>query len=133
MSPQRWLLFVFSIAVGIGLGLYYGRVISPVEYVDTTPATLRADFRADYTLMVAETFQSEQNPENAARHLAILGSQPPVEIIIEAINFARQNNFAPTDIALLQDLNVAMQGWQPGAAEQQAVPTSTVLSPGSQP
>jgi hypothetical protein len=133
MSPQRWLLFVFSIAVGIGLGLYYGRVISPVEYVDTTPATLRVDFRADYTLMVAETFQSEQNLENAARHLAILGSQPPTEIITEALNFARQNGFAPTDIATLQDLNVAMQGWQPGAAEQQAVPTSTVLSPGSQP
>lgn len=115
MSPQRWLLFALSIVIGIGLGLYYGWEVSPVQYVDTTPSTLRADFRTDYALMVAETFQSEQNIENAARRLATLGSQPPAQIATAALNYAQQAGYTPADISLLQNLNIALQVWQPGA------------------
>lgn len=132
MSPLRWLFFIISIAAGLGLGLYYGWVISPLQYVDTTPATLRADFRADYTLMVAETFQSEQNLDSAARRLGILGSEPPVKFVTQALNFAQQNNYSQADIALLQNLSVALQVWQPGATPQQATPISTT-PPQSQP
>lgn len=113
MTAKRWLLFILSIIVGIGLGMYYGRVISPVEFVDTVPSTLRADYRADYTLMVAETFFSEQDAEAAARRLALLGSEPPAMIASAALDFARQNGYAPTDIQLLQDLTLALQVWQP--------------------
>ena len=133
MSPLRWLFFILSIAAGIGLGWYYGRVISPVQYVDTTPATLRADFRADYTLMVAETFQNEQDLDNAARRLAILGSQPTAEFVSQALNFAKQNKYNPDDIALLQGLNVALQTWQPGAAPQQPSPVPTIQAQPGQP
>lgn len=133
MSPLRWLFFILSIAVGIGLGLYYGRVISPVQYVDTTPATLRADFRADYTLMVAETFQNEQDLDNAARRLAILGSQPPAEFVLQALSFAQQNKYSPADMALLQKLNVALQIWQPGATPQQTSPIPTIQAQPGQP
>ena len=114
MSRLRWLFFVLSIAIGLSLGLYYGWVINPVQYVDTTPASLRADFRADYTLMVAESFQRDQNIASAARHLANLGSQPPAEITSEALYFAQKNKFDPADISLLQNLGTALQTWQPG-------------------
>ena len=133
MSPLRWLFFIISIAIGVGLGLYYGWVISPVQYVDTTPATLSADFRADYTLMIAETFQNEQNLDNAARRLAILGSQPPTKFVTDAISFAQQNHYSPADIGLLQNLNTALQVWQPGATPQQAVPVSTLQAQPGQP
>jgi hypothetical protein len=115
MSPKRWIFFVLAAITGIGIGLYYGWVISPVQYVDTTPSTLRAEFRADYTLMVAETYQSEQNLNNAARRLAILGSQPPAQIVSFALNFAQQNKYSPTDIVLLQNLGMALQVWKPGS------------------
>ena len=49
----RWFLFFLSIALGLAAGLYYGWVINPVEYVNTTPDTLRVDYQADYVLMVA--------------------------------------------------------------------------------
>lgn len=113
MTAKRWLLFILFILVGVGLGLYYGRVISPVEYVDTVPSTLRADYKADYTLMVSETFSSEQDLEAAARRLALLGSEPPAQIASAALEFARQNGYAPTDVQLLQDLTLALQVWQP--------------------
>jgi hypothetical protein len=114
MSRLHWLFFALFIAVGLGLGLYYGWVVSPVQYVDTTPSTLRADFRTDYTLMVAETLQHDHNIENAARHLAILGSQPPTEIASEALSFAQQNKFSQEDIALLRETLIALQANQPG-------------------
>ncbi len=113
MTVKRWLLFILSIIIGSGLGLYYGWVFSPVEYIDTTPATLRADYRADYTLMVAETFHSEQDTEAAARRLALLGSEPPASLVAAALDFARQNGYAATDLQLLQDLSIALQVWQP--------------------
>ncbi len=132
MSAQRWLLFILSILVGLGLGLLYGWVISPVQYIDTTPSTLRADFKADYTLMVAETFDGNQNTEQAARQLANLGSQPPAQIVAEALAFAQKNHYSSADIGLLQNLSVALQVWQPPAGNAEPnQPTATPL--GSQP
>ena len=125
MSILRWLFFALSIAIGLGLGLYYGWVISPVEYVDTTPSTLRADYRADYTLMVAETYQHDHNIENAARHLAILGGESPAQIAISAQNFAQLNNFDQADIALLQTLRAALQARQPEGAIPTVEPTGS--------
>lgn len=137
MTAKRWLLFVLSIVVGIGLGLLYGWVISPVQYIDTTPSTLRVDFRTDYTLMVAETFESEQDIEAAARRLALLGSEPPAKIATSALDFARQNDYAPTDIELIENLAVGLQVWQPGGVvppdRNAAGTTPAVQSPGAQP
>jgi|SRR5688572_19427961 len=115
MTTRRWIFFLISLALGLALGLLYAWVISPVEYVDTTPGTLRVDFRADYTLMVAEVFQSDQNIDVAARRLALLSSQPPAEIAQQALAFAQQNGYTSADIGLLQNLIAALQVWQPGA------------------
>jgi hypothetical protein len=120
MSSKNWLLFALAALCGLAFGLLYGWVLSPVQYVDTTPADLRADFKADYTLMVAETYASEQNLDLAARRLASLGSQPPAEIATTALAFARQNGYAPEDLELLQTLTLALQTWQaPGSSGSQ--------------
>ena len=110
MSPQRWVLFAFSILLGLALGLLYGWVISPVEYVDTSPDSLRVDYRADYVLMVAEIYQAEQDPALAARRLALLGGAlPPHEIVVQALQFAQANHYISQDISLFQNLSVALQ------------------------
>ena len=58
--------------------MFYGWVANPVRYVDTTPDSLRSDYKADYTLMVAEVYQQEQNIGLAARRLGLLGDESPV-------------------------------------------------------
>src|SRR5258706_4567699 len=116
MTALRWILFLVSLAVGLGLGLFYTWFVSPVQYVDTTPGTLRADFRADYTLMVAEVFKSDQNIDVAARRLALLSSQPPADTAQQAIVFAQQNGYSTVDVGLLQNLAAALPVWQPGQA-----------------
>ena len=133
MSTRRWIFFIVSLALGLGLGLYYGWVVSPVQYVDMTPSTLRADFRADYTLMVAEVFKSDQNIDVAARRMALLGSQPPAEIAAQALASAQQYGYSAPDITLLQNLSVALQVWRPGSESTNGTPTPTLQPTGGTP
>ncbi len=114
MTALRWILFLVSLAVGLGLGLFYTWFVSPVQYVDTTPGTLRADFRTDYTLMIAEVFKNDQNIDLAARRLALLSSQPPLEIVEQALAYGQKIGYSSADLALLQNLAAALQVWQPG-------------------
>ena len=109
----RWIPPLIAIILGVALGLFYGWVISPVQFVDTTPASLRADYRADYVLMVAEAYHADQNAQLAAQRLAIFGSDPPDFIASQALQTGRVAGYAPNDITLLQDLTRAMQAYQP--------------------
>ncbi len=109
----RWLPALIAAIIGLAIGLVYGWLVDPVEYVDTTPDTLRADYRADYILMVAEAYESERDPELAARRLAVWGSQPPADIAAEGVELARQIGFDQADITLMQKLASALLAWQP--------------------
>lgn len=112
---SRWIQLLIAAALGILAGLIFGWKISPVEYVDTTPDTLRADYRADYVLMVAEAYQTEQDPGLAAQHLAMLGSDPPNEIALQAYNYILMAGYSKIDLDRLYDLALALQAWQPPA------------------
>ena len=107
----RLLKIILALAIGIALGLIYGWVIDPVEFFDLTPDTLRADYKSDYVLMVAEAYSVEQDPGLAARRLAIFGTQSPSAIAAGGLAFARANEYPDSDIALMQDLVTAMQAW----------------------
>jgi hypothetical protein len=113
MSSKIWVRVIVAIVVGIAIGIVYGWVIDPVEYVDATPDILREDYRTDYVLMVAEAYQAEQDSDQAARRLAILGSEPPAQVVNNAIEYARTQEFSPDDITVLQALLTAMQLYQP--------------------
>jgi hypothetical protein len=111
----RWLTLLLVLILGIGLGLFYGWVVNPIEYVNTTPDSLRGDYKADYVLMVAESFQEDQDAELAAQRLAILGSQPPGDLCGQALEEASRYGFADSDILLIRKLTTAMQAWQPSS------------------
>ena len=113
MTTRRWVFFFLSFALGLGLSLFFGWVISPVEYKDNAPAALRIDYQTDYTLMVAEIFQHDQNIELAAQRMTTLGTRPPSEIANQSLNFAKQNGYSSADVAYLQDLVLALQIRQP--------------------
>ena len=111
MKSNRWVFIVLALIAGISLGLAYGWLIDPVDFFDLTPDTLRADYKADYVLMTAETYRASQDPGLAARQLAVFGSQSPTSIASQGLNFARANGFDPSDIALIQELVTALQAW----------------------
>lgn len=110
---SRWAIFLIVIALGAAAGLYYGWVINPVKYVDTTPDTLREDYKADYVLMVAEAYHAERDLGLAARRLALLGNVPPADTVARATLYAVQNGYSEADLALMQTLADDLQTWNP--------------------
>jgi hypothetical protein len=110
---RRWIWFIIVVLLGFAAGLYYGWVINPVKYVDTTPAKLRSDFQTDYILMVAEAYQAEGDLDLSARRLAVLGDSPPAEIVRQAMIMAAQIRYADSDQDLLSQLASGLQTWNP--------------------
>ena len=100
---SRWVRFFIAILCGIGLGLLYGWVISPVEYVNTTPNTLRMDYKTDFVLMVAEAYSNDHNLSLAVRRLALLAADP-ADATYQAIIFAQKAGYTDADLALMRIL-----------------------------
>lgn len=113
MPSSNLIKIAIALIVGIVLGLMYGWVIDPIEYTDITPNILREDYRTDYVLMVAESYQHDFDSETAARRLAILGSESPAVITASALEYANRNDFTRDEIQALQNLLTAMQTYQP--------------------
>jgi hypothetical protein len=109
----RWIRFLIAILVGLALGLAYGWLISPVRYIDTSPNTLRIDYKTDYVLMVAEVFQNENNLDMAFRRLALLGADKPEELVAQAIQFAQKAGYTDADVTRMQTLMSALQTRSP--------------------
>jgi len=113
ISMTRWFLFFLSVAIGIAAGLYFGWVMIPVRYVDTTPDTLRVDYKTDYVLMTAEVYQKDGDLAAAAHRLALLGDARPQESVAKAALFAAKAGYGQTDLSLMQKLGDALQTWTP--------------------
>ncbi len=109
-NRSRWIFVILALLAGVGIGLAYGWIIDPVDFYDLTPDTLRADYKADYVLMTAEAYHTEQDPGLAARRLAIFGASPST-IAAEGLSYARTHGFSAADIALIQELVTALQAW----------------------
>jgi hypothetical protein len=101
---RRVIRFLIGLVLGLVLGLGYAWRIQPVAYYDTAPDSLRQDYRVDYILMVAQSYQAEDDLRLALLRLAALGPHPPSDIAAEAITFAQAHGFAPADLAALQQL-----------------------------
>ncbi len=84
MSEDRGSLYLITgIVIGIVLGLVYAWLISPVEYVDTTPESLRPDLKEYYQVMIARAFQSTGDLQRARARLDYLAIEDP-QIVLAA-------------------------------------------------
>ena len=70
MNRGGALAVVLAMLAGAALGLFYAWVISPVKYVDTAPASLRADFQADYLTLIAAAYSDTGDLVRARARLA---------------------------------------------------------------
>lgn len=109
MRTKRLILFILMIGLGIGLGLLYGWVINPVQYVDTSLQSLRADYKADYVLMVAEIYQADQDLNQAIQRLSLLGSEDHSQIISQSITTAGELGYTTGDIDRMSQLAQALR------------------------
>ncbi len=59
--------------VGFLIGLLWAYKIDPIEFVDATPAYLRADLQEDYLRMAIDSFRLNQSPDLALQRWQNLG------------------------------------------------------------
>lgn len=64
---------ILALLLGLGLGLAYSWLISPVTYVDASPAILRVDFKDQYRSVIAASYASTHDLPRARARLQLLG------------------------------------------------------------
>ncbi|MBI3162382.1 MAG: hypothetical protein HYZ23_07725 [Chloroflexi bacterium] len=72
------LQIVLALLAGLGIGLAYSWLISPVEYVDANPSLLRADFKDQYRIVIAASYASTHDLARARARLELLSDSDPV-------------------------------------------------------
>ncbi len=83
MTEKRSYWFLLTgLVIGLVLGLLYAWLINPVSYIDTSPATLRQDYRDHYRLLIARAFAFNQDRGRASARLALLGDKDPVQALV---------------------------------------------------
>jgi len=109
----RWIRFFIAMAIGATAAMYYGWRLNPVQYTETTPETLRIDYKTDYVLMVAEAYRAEGDIDLAARRLALISTDKPLKAVTTAIQEAKNIPYPATDLVVMQTLEEAFKGWSP--------------------
>jgi hypothetical protein len=72
---------LLAFLVGLGVGLVYSWVFSPLRVVDANPRTLRADFKDQYRSVIAAAYAATGNLPRAQARLALLGDSNSVEAL----------------------------------------------------
>jgi hypothetical protein len=73
MSRLSAIVLLVCLIAGAGVGLYYGYVVSPVQYTNTDPVSLRQVDKDDYILMAASMYAADNDLAAVREHLASLG------------------------------------------------------------
>ncbi len=75
------LLSVLALLAGLGVGVVYSWMVSPMRYVDTTPNTLRSDFKDSFRSAIAAAYAATHNLDRARARLLLLGDSHPVDTL----------------------------------------------------
>jgi hypothetical protein len=94
--------------VGILLGLVGGWRVWPVSYTNTTPDTLRQDYRDDYVVMVATAYSITEDLPEARARLQLLDPQTPGEAVVDVAERIIAAQGSPEDITALARLAQAL-------------------------
>jgi hypothetical protein len=139
MREERgsWYLLT-GLVIGIGLGLLYAWIIKPVEYVDTTPNTLRTDYKDAYRLTIASAYQASGDLARAQARLNLLEDDETALALAEQAQRHLAEGGTADEAQALADL-AAILGQvpipftaSPAPTDTQALPTETptlTLSP----
>ena len=107
-KPFPWYLLT-GLILGFLLGLLYAWLINPVVYSNTEPATLRADFKDNYRLTIAQAYAASGDLERTESRLALLRDDDAVFMLGSQAQQALAAGFSE-DARALALLASALQG-----------------------
>jgi hypothetical protein len=101
---RRFLLLAIGTVIGVVIGAWYGWYGNPSTYFATSPDQLKAEYRADYVLMVAEIYASDHDLGAAAVRLSRLGRDDLAELVREIAGAYAAAGYPEEDQTKLNDL-----------------------------
>ena len=126
------LLSLLALLAGLAAGVLYSWVIAPMRYVDTSPNTLRPDFKDSYRAAIAAAYAGNHNLERAQARLALLGDPDPVEALTAQAQrmLAAGDTFqAVREVAgLASDLRAGMASIRLAPTKTQAAASPTIAA-----
>jgi hypothetical protein len=72
---------LITLLIGLGLGLAYSWLISPLRVVDADPIALRADFKDNYRSAIAAAYATTGNLPRAQARLSLLGDANSIDTL----------------------------------------------------
>jgi len=72
---------IITLLIGLGLGLAYSWLISPLRVVDADPIALRADFKDNYRSAIAASYAATGNLPRAQARLSLLGDASSIDTL----------------------------------------------------
>lgn len=110
---RTFLAITACLIAGAALGVAIGWWLWPVEYVNTTPDTLRRDYQDDYIVMVATAYEVESNLDRARERLRLLNPAEPEAPLAELVERLVAAGGSPTDLTRLKRLLDALRTASP--------------------
>jgi hypothetical protein len=119
---------LLALLVGLGVGLAYSWILSPVTYVDASPDILRADFKDQYRSVIAASYSSTHDLGRTRARLELLGDTNPAgELSAQAQRMVAAGESAEA----IQPIAQLAQDLQQGFASIPVTSTSTPIIPSS--
>ena len=125
-----WLLAA-GLVLGLALGFFYARVISPLAYSDTAPLSLKPEAKDSYRLLVAAAFSADGDLGRARARLSLLQELDPARALAAQAQQLVARGGSSNDARQLALLAVSL-GKDPGTANTPlpaatSIPTSSAV------
>lgn len=113
-----------ALLLGLGLGLLYAWVLSPLQVVDSAPQALRSDFKDQYRAVIAAAYSANRDLPRASARLALLGDTDSREALsVQAQGMLAAGESQKT-IQQIIDLASALQGNLPAMTITMTLPAA---------
>ena len=109
MSRLSASVLLICLIAGAALGLYYGYVISPVQYTNTDPDSLRQADKDDYILMTAASYATDNDLAAVRERLATLGFKEAGPAVAETTERYIKAGLPAADLRRLVLLAIALK------------------------
>jgi hypothetical protein len=120
-----WYLLT-GLVLGLASGLAYAWLISPLRYVDTVPASLRADFKDQYRSLIAVAYLASGDLGRAEERLKLLKDENPAQALGLQLQLAQAGGASESEIRGLSQLAAGLDpalAQSPSATQEPATPT----------
>lgn len=128
-SEKRGNLYLLTgVLLGLGLGLLYAWLINPVQYIDTEPASLAADYKDEYRKVIALAYQANQDIGRARERALLIDPENPARALAAQAQRMLASNLSPREARALAELSADLGQQASGTQTAAPDPSATAVA-----